>query len=69
MSTRRAVVIVCDHPGCDEEYVGRARHLSVHQRQDARGDHWTYIETTSRHGVITRTDLCPDHKDASGGAQ
>lgn len=58
MSIRFGTVIICDHPDCDEEYVGRAYDDERTQRSDAQGNHWG-----GRKNGRNWDDLCPDHKE------
>lgn len=63
MSTRKAVVVTCDHKGCDAEYVGRASEIAGNQRKDAQGNHWGQRRTEHGLGFVRWLDLCPKHKD------
>lgn len=66
MGTRTAVVITCDEPGCDEEYVGHGHEDEDTARYAANGNHWRQRRVVEGRRVKW-IDLCPDHKDDGEG--
>lgn len=61
MSTRTAVVITCDEPGCDAEYVTSHEDEET-ARLDAGGNHWRERRVVDILDRPLWLDICPDHR-------
>ena len=66
MSVRphRCVIVRCDQPGCDADFVAVGTDLPLLARTDSTAQGWSAVAKRDRYGVQQVTDLCPPH--ASG---
>lgn len=63
MTARPLYLIGCDRNACDREHTPLAGRTAGEAREHAASCGWTYVTLTSRSGIITRFDLCPDHSE------
>lgn len=68
MTARMTYILACDHPGCDEDFMG-FKHQAGETRVFAKSKGWAYFAKYLGPGGCKSVDLCPTHADQDALAQ